>query len=120
MHYYTDALKRYAVFRGRATRAEYWMFWLIDSAIVIAFIAAEQFLGISYIPCYIYVFATVLPTWAVTVRRLHDSGRSGWTILVGLIPGIGGIALLLLCASASSTDESYGPYPGTANPLPAL
>ncbi|AYG85112.1 Inner membrane protein YhaH [Streptomyces hundungensis] len=120
MHYYIDALRKYATFRGRATRAEYWTFWLIDTAIVIAFIATEQFLGLSLIPGYIYVIATVLPTWAVTVRRLHDTGRSGWVILVGLIPGIGGIALLLLCALESSTDESYGPYPGTTLPLSAI
>ncbi|MFD7015232.1 DUF805 domain-containing protein [Streptomyces sp. NPDC059928] len=50
----------------------------------------------------------------------HDTGRSGWMSLVGLIPGIGYLWLLILCDSESSTDESYGPYPGTADPLAAV
>ncbi|MFG3280323.1 DUF805 domain-containing protein [Streptomyces sp. NPDC048111] len=120
MHYYTDVLKKYATFSGRATRGEYWWFWLIDAVIMVAIMIAQAALDLGSIPVYLYVLATWLPTLAVTVRRLHDSGRSGWMVLVGMIPGIGYIWLLILCASESSTDESYGPYPGTADPLPAI
>ncbi|MFE9571730.1 DUF805 domain-containing protein [Streptomyces sp. NPDC006692] len=55
----------------------------------------------------------------MTIRRLHDTGRSGWVVLVGFIPFFGSVALLIMCANESSTDESYGPYPGTAGLLPA-
>ncbi|MFJ3723701.1 DUF805 domain-containing protein [Streptomyces sp. NPDC090045] len=119
MHYYTDVLKKYAVFGGRATRREFWMFWLIDTALVIALIVLGDALGTS-IPETVYGAAVLLPSLAVTVRRLHDTGRSGWMVLIALLPLIGYIWLLVLLASKSSTDESYGPYPGTADPLPAL
>ncbi|MFJ8314253.1 MULTISPECIES: DUF805 domain-containing protein [unclassified Streptomyces] len=120
MHYYTDVLKKYAVFNGRATRREFWMFWLIDLVITIAIVVAEMALGLGSIPGYIYVFAVLLPTLGVTVRRLHDTGRSGWWWLIGAIPLIGGIWLLVLLAGESSRDETFGPYPGTADPLPAV
>ncbi|WP_327412135.1 DUF805 domain-containing protein [Streptomyces sp. NBC_01233] len=119
MHYYTDVLKKYAVFSGRATRREFWMFWLIDTGLVIALIVLDDALGTS-VPETVYALATFLPSLAVTVRRLHDTGRSGWMVLIAVLPLIGYIWLLVILASASSTDESYGPCPGTADPLPAL
>ncbi|MCT9089852.1 DUF805 domain-containing protein [Streptomyces sp. ASQP_92] len=120
MHYYIDVLKKYATFRGRATRAEFWMFVLIDSIISVALYFGGPELGLGMAPVVIYTVATILPNLAVTVRRLHDTGRSGWVVLVNLIPFFGMVILLLMCANESSTDESYGPYPGTALPLSAV
>ncbi|MGW1871253.1 DUF805 domain-containing protein [Streptomyces mauvecolor] len=119
MRYYIDGLRKYATFKGRATRAEFWMFALIDSVITVALYFGGPALGIGMVPVILYTLATVLPNLAVTVRRLHDTGRSGWNVLWGVIP-IGSIAVLIMCVGESSTDESYGPYPGTADPLPAV
>ncbi|KOU53152.1 DUF805 domain-containing protein [Streptomyces sp. WM6378] len=119
MHYYTDVLKKYATFKGRATRAEFWMFALIDTIVSVALYFAGPALGLGAVPVIVYTVATALPNLAVTARRLHDTGRSGWNVLWGIIP-IGSIAVLIMCANESSTDESYGPYPGTADPLPAI
>ncbi|MEU3501805.1 DUF805 domain-containing protein [Streptomyces hundungensis] len=119
MHYYIDVLKKYATFKGRATRAEFWMFVLIDTIITAALYFGGPALGLGMTPVLVYTLATALPNMAVTVRRLHDTGRSGWNVLWSIIP-IGALAVLIMCAGASSTDESYGAYPGTADPLPAV
>ncbi|WP_327260349.1 DUF805 domain-containing protein [Streptomyces sp. NBC_01232] len=118
VHYYTDVLKKYAVFSGRATRREYWMFTLIDTVFLIALILLDSYLGTT-VPESVYALAVLLPTIGVSVRRLHDTGRSGWWIVVALVPLIGAFWLLWVMTIPSSTDESYGPYPGTADPLPA-
>ncbi|MFJ6794951.1 DUF805 domain-containing protein [Streptomyces sp. NPDC091268] len=118
VHYYTDVLKKYAVFSGRATRREFWMFWLIDAVLVVGLIVLDGYLGTT-LPETAYAVAVFLPTLALVVRRLHDTGRSGWMVLVALVPFIGYFWVLWVMTLASSTDESYGPYPGTADPLPA-
>ena len=101
-------LRRYADFNGRSRRMEYWAWfvcWLVGAVIVS--IISENLLPI-------YWLGTVIPNLAVTVRRLHDSGLSGWTILVGLIPFIGWIPMLVLMLidSAEGTNQ-YGPNPKT-------
>ncbi|WP_078966260.1 DUF805 domain-containing protein [Streptomyces sp. WM6378] len=73
-----------------------------------------------YPPVLIYTLATVLPNLAVTVRRLHDTSRSGWWCLLSFAPLIGVIWLVVMLAGRSDCDETYGPYPGTADPLPAV
>ncbi|MFJ3964996.1 DUF805 domain-containing protein [Streptomyces sp. NPDC090036] len=118
MHYYTDVLKKYAVFSGRATRREYWMFTLIDTVFLIALFLLDSYLGTT-VPESVYALAVLPPTIGVSVRRLHDTGRSGWWIIAALVPLIGAFWLLWVMTIPSSTDESYGPYPGTADPLPA-
>jgi uncharacterized membrane protein YhaH (DUF805 family) len=120
MHYYTDVLKKYATFKGRASRAEFWMFVLIDSIISIALYVGGPALGMGSVPVLIYTVATVLPNLAVTVRRLHDTSRSGWWCLLNFAPLIGVIWLVVMLAGRSDYDETYGPYPGTADPLPAV
>ncbi|MFI5704522.1 DUF805 domain-containing protein [Streptomyces xanthochromogenes] len=119
MHYYTDVLKKYATFKGWATRAEFWWFALIDTVISVALYFGGPALGLGMTPVLIYTLATALPNLAVTVRRLHDTGRSGWNVLWSIIP-IESIAVVIMCAGESSADESHGPYPVTANPLPAI
>ncbi|MFN3568205.1 MAG: DUF805 domain-containing protein [Caldimicrobium sp.] len=62
--------------------------------------------------CSFYMFATLLPYLAVTVRRLHDVGKSGWWILISLVPFIGLIWLLvLLCTDSQPGENKYGPNP---------
>jgi uncharacterized membrane protein YhaH (DUF805 family) len=109
MHYYTEVLKKYAVFTGRATRSEYWYFVLVN--IIIYTILG--FLGdMGQILSWVYIVATLVPSIAVGVRRLHDTNRSGWWILLVLIPFVGGIVLIVFAALDSDpmTNE-YGPNP---------
>ena len=118
MNWYLKALNQYAVFNGRARRKEYWMFVLFNfifglSAIVLDNLFGTAIRGLGYGPVYIlYVLAVFVPGLAVSVRRLHDVGKSGWMILISLIPLIGSIWLLLLLATDSDTGENeYGPSP---------
>ncbi len=123
MHYYIDVLKKYAVFSGRARRKEYWMFVLFNVIFaVIASIldgllgttikgATGTSFGFSFI-YVLYILAVLIPSLAVGVRRLHDTGRSGWMMLVGLIPIIGAIWLFVLMVLGGNPGENkYGPNP---------
>ena len=114
MSYYLAVLKNYAGFSGRARRAEYWMFVLINLIIsivlnVIARVADTQ--ALLYV-ALAYAVATIVPGLAVAVRRLHDTGKSGAWIFIALVPIIGGIWLLVLLVSAGVTGPNqYGSDP---------
>jgi uncharacterized membrane protein YhaH (DUF805 family) len=106
MHWYTDVLKKYAVFDGRARREEFWMFTLFNLIISlgIALIAAPLYL--------LYSLIVLLPHLAVTVRRLHDTARNGWWLLIVLIPLVGPIMILVFTALDSDPEENqYGANP---------
>lgn len=122
MNWYLKVLKEnYANFEGRARRKEYWMFTLFNVLIILGLyalfmvgIATEigalsSIFGILY---FVYALGVLVPGLAVAVRRLHDTGKSGWMILVGLIPFIGGIWLLVLYVTEGDKgDNEYGPDP---------
>ncbi len=118
MNWYLKVLKKYAVFEGRAQRAEYWYFILftILISIVLAFIdmgtgTFNQETGFGVISG-IYSLAVLIPTIAVGVRRLHDTNRTGWWILIGLIPLIGFIVLLVFFVMDSDPSANeYGENP---------
>ena len=101
MNWYIKVLKQYTRFNGRARRKEFWYFNLISFLIslVLAFLDTLLLLGLGStdrgLLLSIYVLGTLLPSYAVTIRRLHDVGKSGWWLLIGLIPLIG--SLVLLC-----------------------
>jgi uncharacterized membrane protein YhaH (DUF805 family) len=112
MNYYIEVLKKYAVFNGRARRKEYWMFvlWNFIIGLVIGFLSG--FLGILIILLYLYMLAILIPSLAVTVRRLHDTNRSGWWWFINFIPVIGFIILIVFLAQDSQPGENqYGPNP---------
>lgn len=118
MNWYLKVLKQFADFTGRARRKEYWMFVLFNLIFAIAAMILDNILGISiegigYGPIYgLYILATLIPGIAVSVRRLHDIGKSGWMFLIVLIPVIGAIWLLVLMATDSNPGANqYGPYP---------
>jgi uncharacterized membrane protein YhaH (DUF805 family) len=118
MNWYLEVLKKYAEFNGRARRKEYWMFFLISTVISIILAVIDSFTGtISEeaglgLFSGIYALAVLIPGLSVTVRRLHDTDRSGWWILIGLIPIIGGIALLIFMVLDSTPGgNQYGPNP---------
>ena len=94
MNWYLTVLKKYAVFAGRARRMEYWMFFLFNLIISIVLTCIDVFVGTAVLGM-IYSLAVLIPSLAVAVRRLHDTDRSGWWILIGLVPVIGFIVLLV-------------------------
>ena len=118
MNWYLEVLKKYAVFEGRAQRAEYWYFVLftILISIVLAFIdiatgSFNEEAGIGILGG-IYALAVLIPSIAVGVRRLHDTNRSGWWMLLALVPLIGFIVLIVLFVIDSDQGENqYGENP---------
>ncbi|WP_343329794.1 DUF805 domain-containing protein [Polaribacter staleyi] len=119
MNWYLKVLKEhYADFSGRARREEYWMFTLFNAIFSIAIsvvftgvaIAIEAPLLASL--SYIYSLAVLVPSLAVLVRRLHDTGKSGWFFFIALIPLIGGIWLLVvLCTDSQNGANKWGENP---------
>lgn len=110
--------ENYANFNGRARRSEYWYYTLVNAiiaiiAMVIDNVAGIALEGIGYGPVYgLYLLAVLLPGLAVAVRRLHDVGKSGWFLLIALIPVIGFFWLLfLLIKEGDKGTNAYGPDP---------
>ncbi|GAA3903584.1 DUF805 domain-containing protein [Streptomyces lacrimifluminis] len=111
MNYYLDVLKKYAVFSGRARRKEYWMFTLFSLIVDVVLVVIDSFIGVQILSG-VYALAVLLPTLAVAARRLHDTGRSGWWILFGIIPVVGWITLLVfLCLDGEQGENKYGHNP---------
>lgn len=118
MNWYIDVLKKYAVFSGRARRKEYWFFFLFNLIISIILGVIDNATG-TFDPetgvgilGTIYLLAVLIPAIAVTVRRLHDTGRTGWWILISFIPLIGAIVLLVFLVFDSEPESNqYGPNP---------
>ncbi len=118
MNWWVSAMKKYVEFDGRARRTEYWMFQLFTTIFAIVAIVLDNMLGIAsedlgYGILYgVFSLAIILPSWAVLVRRLHDVGKSGWWMLISLIPLIGGIWLFALTVTDSQPgDNEYGANP---------
>lgn len=111
MHWYFDVLKKYAVFKGRSQRKEYWLYNLFSLVLILVLYGVGTAIG-SQVPLLLYVLAVFLPSLAVTVRRLHDTGKSGWAVLVYFIPLIGGIVLLVFAATdGDQGHNAHGPDP---------
>jgi uncharacterized membrane protein YhaH (DUF805 family) len=107
MKWFIKCFKQYADFKGRARRKEYWMFTLING--IIGFVMG--LLGLTILS-WIYSVAVFIPSLAVGVRRLHDIGKSGWWILLFLIPVVGWIWLIVLSIQDSLPGENqWGPNP---------
>ena len=123
MSWYLDVLKKYAVFGGRSRRKEYWYFVLFTVLISIVLSIIDAVLGTpgaeggAGLLSGIYSLAVLIPSLAVSIRRLHDTGRSGWWILISLVPLIGTIVLLVFTVQDSQPgDNEYGPNPKGAAP----
>jgi uncharacterized membrane protein YhaH (DUF805 family) len=121
MNWYLEVLRKYAVFTGRARRMEYWMFVLVTVIITLLLTMIDGALGLYDVEAGvgvlsgIYGLAVLVPSIAVGVRRLHDTDRSGWWLLLGLIPLLGAIALIVLLAlDGTPGDNRYGPNPKAA------
>ena len=118
MSWFLMVLKKYAEFKGRSRRKEYWFFILFYTLILIAltFIDvsvgtydAETQLGLI---SSIFMLAMLVPSLAVAVRRLHDTDRSGWWLLIALIPLIGAVVILVfMVLDGTPGDNRFGPNP---------
>ncbi|GAA4418477.1 DUF805 domain-containing protein [Nibrella viscosa] len=115
MNAYINALRNFADFRGRTRRSEYWFFVLFNILFIVLLIGIDVIIigsgnGFGVLTS-IYVLATLIPSTAVAVRRLHDSGRSGWWLLLTLIP-LGGLVLLIFYVQDSVPGvNKWGPNP---------
>ncbi|HET7187147.1 MAG TPA: DUF805 domain-containing protein [Gemmatimonadaceae bacterium] len=123
MNWYLEVLRKYAVFDGRARRKEYWMFSLISILISMALGFASGFVGAAMglssnaitLLALVYSVAVLVPSLAVWTRRMHDTGRSGWWLLLILVPIIGAIALLVFSLQDSEPGtNAYGKNPKTS------
>lgn len=150
MNTYLAVLKKYAVFSGRARRSEYWVWWLINTILLFVLGVIDMFIiGANYhgflTLVNVYGFATFLPTAAVTVRRLHDTGHSVWwcspfiiplvsPLVIAVVPhlpvvflswmlvlaGLWFIVLLLfLVRDSQPGPNKYGPNPKDVSTVPA-
>ncbi|QLI81518.1 DUF805 domain-containing protein [Chitinibacter fontanus] len=100
-------LQQYAVFNGRASRAEFWWWMLFQTLCYLAItLSLGQGMGSSLL-----LLTLLLPSLAVGIRRLHDIGRSGKWVLIGLIPVVGWCAMLYWHTRPSDTDNQFGPVP---------
>ncbi len=110
MKWFLKCLKQYADFRGRARRKEYWMFYLfyyiIGLLLALPIVISDGEMVAAGIPLMIFAFAIIVPGLAVTARRLHDTNRSAWWMLVTLIPYIGSLWLFVLTVLDSHPDTN--------------
>ena len=116
MNWYLDVLKnKYATFSGRARRQEFWMFALISFIVSLIFFAIDigltMVIGFGFLNI-LYSLAVLVPSVALGVRRLQDSGKSALWILIAFVPFIGAIVLLIFFVMDSEPGENkYGPNP---------
>ncbi len=123
MYWYLMVLNMCSQFNGRSRRKEFWIYELVNILFMLAlFVGGYAAFGTNvhpdgveaaqYFPLALYILATILPNLSVTVRRLHDTDKSGWMILLCLMPIIGGITVLVFMALDSDPGSNrYGPNP---------
>lgn len=126
MHWMLMPLRRFAEFSGRSRRKEYWMFYLLNLLIglfvglvfLIGYVAGmgqtamdTYLMPVVYLAC-LYSLVALIPGLAVTIRRLHDTDRSGWNILWGVVPAIGAFILLYFYVTPGMRGANrFGPDP---------
>ncbi|HEY7222839.1 MAG TPA: DUF805 domain-containing protein [Micromonosporaceae bacterium] len=114
---YVTPWKKYATFSGRARRSEYWTFVIVNwviAAVLVGIGTGAKVSALAYV-AYVFLLAALIPTLAVLVRRLHDSGRSGGWFFISFVPFIGGLWLLVLMFLGGTQGANrYGEDPRTA------
>ncbi len=110
---FVDSIKtcfaKYADFNGRATRSEYWWFYLFLVLVYIVLAVLAVAVGSEFV--LVLILGLVLPAIAAATRRLHDTGRSGWWQLIAIIPLIGLALIVFLVLEGTPGDNQYGPPP---------
>ncbi|HKO12913.1 MAG TPA: DUF805 domain-containing protein [Acidobacteriaceae bacterium] len=120
MEWFLMAWQKYAQFSGRSRRKEYWMFTLVNMIVwavlygagMVALLNSSSSLGmLVFLACGAYALAALIPCLSVSVRRLHDTNKSGWWLLLCLIP-LGGLVILVFCCiEGDPGPNQYGPSP---------
>lgn len=111
MEWYLAVLKNYAGFSGRARRREYWMFALINLIAGILLAGVGRAIGTAHVST-LYSLGVLIPSLAVGARRLHDTDRSGWFLLLGIVPFLGWLILLFfLVQEGTRGNNRFGPDP---------
>mgnify|MGYP001474305728 CR=1 FL=1 len=112
MYWYIECFRKYADFSGRARRTEYWMFILFSVIVSFVIELVDGLIGMGGILYPVYFLVSLIPSFSVIIRRLHDTGRSGWWWLIGFVPVIGMIAMLLFFVLDSEPGTNqYGENP---------
>ncbi|HHQ4481429.1 TPA: DUF805 domain-containing protein [Aeromonas veronii] len=116
MNWYISVLKQYAVFSGRARRTEYWMFVLCNVIVMLLLGMVDKLIGgDNELISSIYSLVVLLPSLAVAARRLHDTDRSAWWLLLGLIPVIGTLVLIyFMVCNGQQGPNHFGDDPKAA------
>ena len=108
---FTEAIgsgfRKYVVFNGRSSRSEYWWWYLFIVIGAVLFAIVDSIIGTYPLLYALWALAVILPQLAVSVRRLHDVDKSGWWILFGLVPLIGGIMLLIWAVSRGTEGPNH-------------
>ncbi|MDG2272356.1 MAG: DUF805 domain-containing protein [Halioglobus sp.] len=122
MNWYLQVLNKYTQFDGRSRRKEYWMFILINMVISFILTFVDRLTGTLNpdvglgLLSGIYTLAVLIPSIAVACRRLHDTGKSGWWLLILIVPLIGWLVLVIFFVQDSQTEENqYGVCPKRGN-----
>jgi uncharacterized membrane protein YhaH (DUF805 family) len=116
MSWYLNAIKKYATFKGRARRKEYWMFLLFNLIFMAVAVLLDSVTGLSFkiqdismgygIISVVYLLFTLLPGLALLVRRMHDQDKSGGWIFITLVPAIGSIWMLILMFTPGTVGQN--------------
>lgn len=110
-----NCFSKYATFKGRARRSEFWFFYLFNVLVyiwlyIIILVAVSQKINsliiLGIVLFWVFCLGALIPTIAAVVRRLHDIGRSGWWFFIGLVPLIGAIVLLVFECTDSQPEEN--------------
>jgi uncharacterized membrane protein YhaH (DUF805 family) len=116
--YWAGCYRKYATFSGRARRAEYWWYTLFNSIIYGVLVGIGFLMGDSDTSTTIfgflvmvYVLIVLVPTLAVTSRRLHDTGHSGWWQVLSIVPLAGLVAFIMTILDGNPGTNQYGPDP---------
>ena len=114
MHWYLEVLRKYTLFTGRSRRTEYWYFVLFNLivAVVLALVdsVVRKILGFGVFGT-LYGLAVLLPGLAVSIRRLHDTDRSGWWLLLALVPLVGLVLIFFMAQDSDAGTNRYGQNP---------
>jgi uncharacterized membrane protein YhaH (DUF805 family) len=112
--------RKYAVFSGRARRSEYWYWVLFNAIVTVLLLCVDAAVGAAAFGSpltfglfsSLYGLAAIIPGTAVSIRRLHDGGHSGWALFWAFLPLLGAIVLLVLfCQDSQPGENRYGPNP---------
>ena len=108
---YKTGLSRYVDFTGRTSVGGFWRFVAVNFVIAVVLAILANVSSVFFLLYSLYALAVLLPSLAIAIRRLHDTGKSGWMILLGLIPFVGFIILIVFYVQPSDGPNAYGQGP---------